>query len=136
MNSNPKSHVNNLYSNLYNKKYKSTIDNKNDAYEQQKELLANKIKRNKYEKTAMKEHEQEMRSMNDRIANCKNLQQRKKDKTDPISNPAYFIKSTGDVNSININEYSKKVLGLNRPQSGTFKREESAKRKVNMNAGI
>lgn len=84
----------------------------------------------------MKEHEQEMRSMNDRISNCKNLQQRKKDKTDPISNPAYFIKSTGDVGSININEYSKKVLGLNRPQSGTFKREESAKRKVNMNAGI
>lgn len=60
--------------------------------------------------------------MNDRILNCKNLQQRKKDKTDPIINPTYFIKSTGQINSININDYSSKVLGMNRPQSGFIKR--------------
>jgi hypothetical protein len=62
--------------------------------------------------------------MNDRIANCKNIQQRKKDNTDPIINPTYFIKSTGEINSISINDYSKKVLGMNRPQSGALRREE------------
>jgi len=31
--------------------------------------------------------------MNNRIKNCKNMQQRKKDKTDPIVNPTYFLKN-------------------------------------------
>jgi hypothetical protein len=42
---------------LYNQKYKSTIDNKNTAYDEQKEIVADKIKRNRYEQAAQKEHE-------------------------------------------------------------------------------
>lgn len=72
--------------------------------------------------------------MNERISNCKNLQQRKKDKTDPIINPTYFIKSSDEITSVNINEYSKKVLGMNRPQSGFVRRQEKTSKNFHMGA--
>ena len=46
------------------------------------------------------------------------MQQRKKDNTDPIVNPTYFIKHGQEVASVTIEGYCKKVLGMNRPQSG------------------
>ena len=57
-----------------------------------KALLSNKIKRSKYEIYQENEHLREVRSMKNRVQNCKNMQQRKKDNTDPIVNPTYFIK--------------------------------------------
>jgi len=62
--------------------------------------------------------------MNNRIKNCKTLQQRKKDKTDPIVNPTYFIKQGGDLGDVTINQYCKKVLHMNRPQSSIARQEE------------
>ena len=56
--------------------------------------------------------------MNERIKNCKNLQQRKKDNTDPVVNPTYFIKPGKEAASVTIDGYCKKILGMNRPQSG------------------
>jgi hypothetical protein len=56
--------------------------------------------------------------MNNRVQNCKNLQQRKKDNTDPIVNPPYFMKNGKDAQSVTIDGYCKIVLGINRPQSG------------------
>ena len=56
--------------------------------------------------------------MNNRIKNCKNLQQRKKDNTDPIVNPTYFIKNGKEVPQVTIDSYCQKVLGMTRPQSG------------------
>lgn len=56
--------------------------------------------------------------MKKRVENCKNLQQRKKDNCDPITNPTYFIKHGKDANSVTIDNYCKKILGMNRPQSG------------------
>lgn len=41
--------------------------------------------------------------MNRRIKNCKNLEQRKKDKTDPIVNPTYFIKDGREIGNVSIN---------------------------------
>jgi len=62
--------------------------------------------------------------MNNRVKNCKNLQQRKKDKTDPIVNPAYFIKkSDKEIMDVTIDGYCKKILGINRPQSGLVRHE-------------
>ena len=66
--------------------------------------------------------------MNRRIKNCKNLEQRKKDKTDPIVNPTYFIKDGREIGNVSINQYSKKVLGMNRPQSGFVRRDEVNKK--------
>jgi hypothetical protein len=43
-----------------------------------------------------------MASMQNRIKNCKNMQQRKKDNTDPIVNPTYFIKEGRDVAAVTI----------------------------------
>lgn len=83
-----------------------------------KALLADKLKKNKYEKYADSEHQREVRSMKNRIQNCKNLQQRKKDNTDPIVNPTYFIKHGSQAQSVTIDAYCKKVLGNNRPQTG------------------
>jgi hypothetical protein len=74
--------------------------------------------------------------MNDRISNCKNLQQRKKDNTDPIVNPTYFIKGSAEITSVNINEYSKKVLGMNRPQSGFVRADHNAPKTFNMGSKI
>ena len=56
--------------------------------------------------------------MNQRVNNCKNLQQRKKDNTDPIINPTYFIKNGKEAEAVTIDSYCKKILGINRPQSG------------------
>lgn len=55
--------------------------------------------------------------MNDRIKNCKNLQQRKKDKTDPITNPTYFIKKGQQVKDVTISGFCQKIMNKNRPQS-------------------
>lgn len=44
--------------------------------------------------------------------------QRKKDKTDPITNPAYFMREDKDANSVAIDEYKNTVLKKNRPASG------------------
>jgi hypothetical protein len=52
------------------------------------------------------------------------LQQRKKDNTDPIVNPTYFIKPGKEIEAVTINDYCKKVLGMNRPQSGLVRQEE------------
>jgi hypothetical protein len=87
-------------------------------------MLADRVKKNKYELHAKKEHEKELQSMNNRIKNCKTLQQRKKDKTDPIVNPTYFIKQGGDVGAVTIDQYCKKVLEMNRPQSSIVRHEE------------
>lgn len=106
-----------LYSKLYNKGYKSNIDNKLTNYKETKALLANKIKRNKYELYQEHEHLREVRSMNNRVSNCKSMQQRKKDNTDPIVNPTYFIKPGKDVENVTIDAYCKKVLGMNRPHT-------------------
>lgn len=46
------------------------------------------------------------------------MQQRKKDNTDPIVNPTYFIKHGKEIASVTIDGYCKKVLGMNRPQTG------------------
>lgn len=56
LNSDPKQHVNKLYSNLYQKQHRSTIDNHAKNYDRQKALLAGKIKRNKYEQYQKDEH--------------------------------------------------------------------------------
>jgi hypothetical protein len=56
--------------------------------------------------------------MNNRVKNCKNMQQRKKDKTDPIVNPTYFIKNGPEIANVTIDQYCKKIIGMNRPQSG------------------
>ena len=55
--------------------------------------------------------------MNNRVSNCKNMQQRKKDNTDPIVNPTYFIKPGKDAETVTIDAYCKKILGMNRPQT-------------------
>jgi hypothetical protein len=66
--------------------------------------------------------------MNSRIKNCKTLQQRKKDKTDPIVNPTYFIKQGGDLANVTIDQYCKKILGMNRPQSSIVRQEQRIER--------
>ena len=45
------------------------------------------------------------------------MQQRKKDNTDPIVNPTYFIKPGKDAETVTIDAYCKKILGMNRPQT-------------------
>jgi len=58
------------------------------------------MKNNKQVKHESTEHEREWKALQHRIQNCKSMQQRKKDKTDPITNPVYFIKDgerAGDV---------------------------------------
>ena len=117
MNTNPKQHVNKLYGDLHSKNYKSTLDNKAVGYDQMKGLLKDKIKRNKYERLAHHEHQREIASMNARVQNCKNLQQRKKDNTDPVVNPTYFIKHGTDLPQVTIDSYCQKILASNRPQS-------------------
>lgn len=103
LNSNPQKHVNHLYSNLYTSPYRSGIDNKNIEYAEKKLIVADKIKKNKYELAAAKDHEAEIRHLQGRISNCKNIQQRKKDKTDPIVNPTYFIKQSEQAGAVSIN---------------------------------
>ena len=53
-----------------------------------------------------------------RVRNCKNLTQRKKDKTDPIVNPTYFMRDGDNINSVTIDRYRETVLKKNRPVSG------------------
>ena len=53
-----------------------------------------------------------------RVKNCKNLVQRKKDKTDPIVNPTYFMRDNEHAQSVTIEAYKNTVLKQNRPQSG------------------
>lgn len=53
-----------------------------------------------------------------RVKNCKSLVQRKKDKTDPIVNPTYFMRENENAQSVTIESYKKTVLKQNRPQSG------------------
>jgi hypothetical protein len=59
-----------------------------------------------------------VRALKHRVENCKNLQQRKKDNTDPIVNPAYFIKNGPEAATVTIDGYCRKVLKDNRPKSG------------------
>ena len=65
-----------------------------------------------------KEHEREMRSQADRLKSCKSLTQRKKDKTDPIVNPTYFMRDGAHVDEVTIDQYRNTVLKKNRPTSG------------------
>lgn len=46
---------NGLIKNSFN--YQSTIDNKNNYYDQDKKIMKDKIKRNKYEKYQQSEHQ-------------------------------------------------------------------------------
>jgi hypothetical protein len=60
--------------------------------------------------------------MHHRIQNCKNWEQRKKDNTDPIVNPTYFIKNENEVAKVVINDYRQKILNKNRPESSKIYR--------------
>ena len=64
------------------------------------------------------EHERELRSQADRLKSCKNLTQRKKDKTDPIVNPTYFMRDGAHIDEVTIDQYRNTVLKKNRPASG------------------
>ena len=64
------------------------------------------------------EHERELRSQADRLKSCKNLTQRKKDKTDPIVNPTYFMRDGAHIDEVTIDQYRNTVLKKNRPTSG------------------
>ena len=46
-----------------------------------------------------------MRSQASRVKNCKNLTQRKKDNTDPIVNPTYFMRDGEHADSVTIEKY-------------------------------
>ena len=61
------------------------------------------------------EHERELRSMKKRIKGCKNVQQRKKDRNDPIIYPPYFIRDSLHAKDVRIDGYSRQVLGPSYP---------------------
>lgn len=74
INQNPNQHVNHLFKNLHQNKYKSTIDNhvpKN--YESGKKILKDKIKKNRYENAAKKDHLKELEVQANKIKNCKTI---------------------------------------------------------------
>lgn len=52
-----------------------------------------------------------------KVKNCKSIGERKKDKTDPIVNPTYFMRDTNNAESVTIEHYKQKVLKMNRPVS-------------------
>lgn len=107
-----------MFQKIISNNYKSTLDNKTPAcYESGKKLLKDRIKKNKNENYLQKEHERELRSQAHRIENCKSLAQRKKDKTDPIVNPTYFMRDGDNVNSVTIEGFKSTVLHKNRPKS-------------------
>ena len=121
---NPNQHVNHLFNNLHNKtntNIKPTIDNKiPDSYKLKQTVLKDKLKKNKLEKHQLTEHEREWKALQSRISNCKSLQQRKKDKTDPIVNPVYFIKNGENAGDLTIDPYARKILDMNRPKSAVL----------------
>lgn len=48
--------------------------------------------------------------MRSRIENVKSMNQRKKDKNDPIVYPPYFVRGVGENEDVRIDGYMKKVL--------------------------
>lgn len=48
------------------------------------------------------------------------MQQRKKDNTDPIVNPVYFIKDGTKAGNVTIQPFCKKILDKNRPKSAVL----------------
>ena len=56
------------------------------------------------------ERDRENKSIKNRIENVKNLQQRRKDKTDPIIYPPYFVRGGGRDSDVRIDSYMKKAL--------------------------
>lgn len=52
----------------------------------------------------------EIKSMRSRIENVKSMNQRKKDKNDPIVYPPYFVRGVGENEDVRIDGYMKKVL--------------------------
>ena len=56
------------------------------------------------------EREREIKSMKNRIENVKNLQQRRKDKNDPIVYPPYFVRGGGQDSDARIDSYMRKAL--------------------------
>lgn len=81
-----------------------------DSYKLSQTVLKDKIKKNKLEKHINHEHQREWKALQNRIQNCKSLNQRKKDNTDPIVNPVYFIKDGSKAGDLTIQPYCKKVL--------------------------
>jgi hypothetical protein len=115
LNQQPQQHVNKLFQNIIKNKYKSTIDNKvPECYEKGKKLLKHRIKKCPRENYIQEEHERELRSQAHRVQYCKSLAQRKKDNTDPITNPAYFMREPSDVNAVTIDKFQNTVLKKNK----------------------
>lgn len=50
-----------------------------------------------------------MKSLNKRIKEVKNIQQRKKDKNDPIVYPPYFVRESFEAKDVRIDGFYKKV---------------------------
>ena len=57
------------------------------------------------------EHKRQLRSLQKRIKEIKNWQQRKKDHSDPIAYPIYLIRDEDNIKDSRIDVYCKKVLG-------------------------
>ena len=57
----------------------------------------------------MREHQRELSSMKKRIEECKNKEQRKKDRNDPMVYPPYFIRANNGAKDVRIDGYSRKV---------------------------
>ena len=77
--------------------------------------------------------------MQERISNCKSMGQRRKDKTDPIVNPAYFIKHAQDMGQVTIDAYSKKVQAnqaASRPQSAVNSKHKAGQGKTGGSQGM
>lgn len=103
LNQQPLQHVNQLFKNIISNKYKSTIDNKvPTCYETGKKILKDKLKKSPKENFVHQEHERELKSQAERIKNCKSLVQRKKDNTDPVVNPTYFMRDANETKSVTI----------------------------------
>ena len=113
--------MNQLFKNLHQNKYRSTIDNQVPKnYESGKKILKDKIKKNRYENAAKREHQREIELHMNKMENCKSLVERRKDKTDPIVNPTYFMRDNSNAQSVTIEAYKNKVLKKNRPVSGNY----------------
>lgn len=112
--------VQQLFKNISQNRYKSVIDNQPPKhYTNGKKILKDKLKKNPQENYLKAEHERELRSQAERIKNCKSLNQRKKDNTDPIVNPTYFMRDGEHASSVTIENYRDTVIKKNRPASGT-----------------
>ena len=59
----------------------------------------------------MIEHQRELISMQKRIDECKNVQQRKKDKNDPLLYPPYFIRKHVTAKDARVDGFSRKIVG-------------------------